>query len=1016
MNELIIYLFQLPDRKYWLGIVLCLTILCVAKSNAQTADSTVPDSSSIETRAMAEESPYDYNAAMGMRYGDISNMAKSINASTDKYTGVVNVDVPIYVIQTNNKDLPISLSYKTSGIRVDDIASEVGLGWELSAGGRITRYVRGQADKKEDLLYADEHAEMDGQDYYDKCMTEELDTQPDIYYFSYPGGGGTFAFDLEWKPRAIPFQNIIIKFENNVFTIFDSQGTKYTFGTNEKRKEFSKEWISSWHLDRIEYLDGTTVIYEYNAGSNYDVWSKNNVTDFFVTHPSQPNCNLILTNTYYSKFSILEPKYLSSIRCKEQEVRFTYDTNREDLNGLKRLTSIDVYASDVKYRSFKLNYTAFPDKTPKLISIREQPQTGIIKPMCSFEYYEDIHFPQRDRGYYGFDHWGFFNTNIEEPIVYPDLRLVVPNYPENSYVKGASREPNLLFTRSQSLKKITFPNGGTKEFVYDLHYGLNLKTNQYENAGGLRIKEVVERTSNSARPSITRYKYFDGIIYDDAFNYIAQYGEMTGVDRYRVKVSTKCISMPVDFHGASVVYSAVVEYFPNGSSIRYGYVPMKDFPDLEPEFIFLKKNPFRYIDCKGRSAKTSRAWGRNILKNKVWYSDNQMVMKETYNYQIDTVRAIKIPSRHLYSDGSYYDQFSNYPSTSYCFYDKSYLISCPVVLTKKVVAKSQTTLPSHTSYLYNENFVPTTVIETDCENNRTTTVIQYPDTSSANQSLRKLTKRNAILPIEKITYRNGKVVDAELNSYKLNPLNPNYLVPDASRSYKYQQSIDSTNFRPSNLLAEHIEYDQTKYRTALIYDEHDDLGNLLCYHEPNGIFHSIIYDANQNAPIAYVENARYSVRTDGRVTQVFFNNFELNGIDHAKAKSGYRVGNKLMSYVIDLSYFMTGSYILSYWYKTDENSKWLQYKQDVTVTSQSTMYYVPMVPGMLYIDDMSLLPKNAVMTSQCSVTPRGKISETDAQGRTTYYEYNKAGLPSRVYDNDRTLIQQYSYDNYGVDL
>ena len=56
------------------------------------------------------------------------------------------------------------------------------------------------------------------------------------------------------------------------------------------------------------------------------------------------------------------------------------------------------------------------------------------------------------------------------------------------------------------------------------------------------------------------------------------------------------------------------------------------------------------------------------------------------------------------------------------------------------------------------------------------------------------------------------------------------------------------------------------------------------------------------------------------------------------------------------------------------------------------------------------------MTSECAIAPLGKISETDAQGRTTYYEYNKVGLPARVYDNDRTLIQENSYDNYGVDL
>ena len=152
------------------------------------------------------------------------------------------------------------------------------------------------------------------------------------------------------------------------------------------------------------------------------------------------------------------------------------------------------------------------------------------------------------------------------------------------------------------------------------------------------------------------------------------------------------------------------------------------------------------------------------------------------------------------------------------------------------------------------------------------------------------------------------------------------------------------------------------------------------------------------------------------MTQVFFNDFETHGVEYATAKSGNKVGNTMSSYVIDLSYFKTGTYVLSYWYKSSETSRWRLHRQEMDVTSLSTIYHVPIISEALYIDDMSLLPKNAVMTSECAIAPLGKISETDAQGRTTYYEYNKVGLPARVYDNDRTLIQENSYDNYGVDL
>lgn len=81
-----------------------------------------------------------------------SNMLiRRINTPTDKYTGVVDVEVPLYEMNTGSGTIPISLNYITTGVRVDDLSSFVGLGWELSTGGKITRVVRGQPDNFEQL-------------------------------------------------------------------------------------------------------------------------------------------------------------------------------------------------------------------------------------------------------------------------------------------------------------------------------------------------------------------------------------------------------------------------------------------------------------------------------------------------------------------------------------------------------------------------------------------------------------------------------------------------------------------------------------------------------------------------------------------------------------------------------------------------------------------------------------------------------------------------------------------------
>jgi len=67
--------------------------------------------------------------------------------NTDLYTGTASVNIPILGYNVDGLDLGVSLSYGTKGVKVDQIASSVGLGWDLNGIGYIQREVHGMEDE-----------------------------------------------------------------------------------------------------------------------------------------------------------------------------------------------------------------------------------------------------------------------------------------------------------------------------------------------------------------------------------------------------------------------------------------------------------------------------------------------------------------------------------------------------------------------------------------------------------------------------------------------------------------------------------------------------------------------------------------------------------------------------------------------------------------------------------------------------------------------------------------------------
>ncbi len=82
----------------------------------------------------------------------LSNMQEYGNYEVNYSTGKTAISIPLYTVVSGSLSLPISISCNTSGRKVEDIGSQLGVGWSLNTGAVITRTI---VDKVDEYFYAD---------------------------------------------------------------------------------------------------------------------------------------------------------------------------------------------------------------------------------------------------------------------------------------------------------------------------------------------------------------------------------------------------------------------------------------------------------------------------------------------------------------------------------------------------------------------------------------------------------------------------------------------------------------------------------------------------------------------------------------------------------------------------------------------------------------------------------------------------------------------------------------------
>jgi hypothetical protein len=252
----------------------------------------------ITTTAPVVEVPPSPDAAHLGTYGDFT---------VSKTTGSADVSFPIITLQEGGITIPINLSYQSSGLRVDDRPSWVGMGWVLSTGGVISRTMRGRHDDSSDgflrnmtsipvdskvqttlglppsSIRTDLYLELDN-------ITKNFgrDYEPDAFSFNFPGHGGSFFFGNDGETHCVEHAAIKIRpifgsvpeiSNNNIiigWRVIDEAGLVYTFNALEFTEtrfpdRIIPKYISSWYLTSIHNsVTKATATFTYdNSVYNY---------------------------------------------------------------------------------------------------------------------------------------------------------------------------------------------------------------------------------------------------------------------------------------------------------------------------------------------------------------------------------------------------------------------------------------------------------------------------------------------------------------------------------------------------------------------------------------------------------------------------------------------------------------------------------------------------------------------------------------------------------------------------
>ena len=471
-----------------------------------------------------------------------------------RHTGVPDITIPLHTIRLKDFSFPVSLSYNASGIKVNEEATRVGLGWTLNAGGVVTHTVRGRYQDFCEWAYFNSPPDNQLQDikniyHMDTYLTQGAGTSlpfalpqgmshetlyraltsekyvecggtelaPDIFHYQFPGYSGKFIFshsgnivkEKEDNVRITPLkENDAMGHPKLIGWIMAApDGTEYRFEQTEQTvfadRPRAESYFSAFYLTQIKTAGGAVATLSYKTEKRY-LASFSNIEDDLMEQ-------YITTDMAY-----YDVAYLDKISYPGGCISFEYAADRLDYSPEVRLSAICIndasgnnlskweltqgyfvsnsnrgsdvppldqlnrrLSSHVYYNSTWNNGMFTQDWNTKRLKLTGLKHTasGVSSPESYSFSYNEAALPTKLSA--ARDHWGYYNGANNKSLI--PTYCYNSNQKDNSiilnYGGSADREPNPAYAQAFQLQQITYPTGGTAEFVFESNV---YKTDDFE--------------------------------------------------------------------------------------------------------------------------------------------------------------------------------------------------------------------------------------------------------------------------------------------------------------------------------------------------------------------------------------------------------------------------------------------------------------------------------------------------------------------------------------------------------